>query len=95
VFLDGAHTWAHDALAFFLADRLLRPGGHIDFDDFDWSLARSPTLRPSVFPRTAEDFTEEQIECRQVESILDLLVRRDARYVEVVPNKIFRKIRDQ
>lgn len=93
VFLGGAHTWAHDALAFLLADRLLRPGGHIDFDDYDWSLARSPTLRPSRFPRTADDFTSEQIECRQVQAILDLLVRRDDRYVEVVPQKIFRKIR--
>lgn len=94
VFLDGAHTWAHDALAFLLADRLLRPGGHMDFDDHNWSLARSPTLRPSVFPRTSEDFTPEQIACRQVKAILDLLVRRDPRYVEVVPDKIFRKIRN-
>ena len=94
VFLDGAHTWAHDALAFFLADRLLRPGGHLDFDDHNWSLARSPTLRPSVFPRTAEDYTPEQIKCRQVKAILDLLVRRDSRYQEVVPDKIFRKTRE-
>jgi predicted O-methyltransferase YrrM len=91
IFLDGAHTWAHDALAFLLADRLLRPGGHIDFDDHDWSLAISPTLNPSVFPRTAADFTPEQIAERQVESILNLLVRRDPRYTEIVPNKIFRK----
>lgn len=93
VFLDGAHTWAHDALAFLLADRLLRPGGFIDFDDHDWSLAISPTLNPGVFPRTAADFTTEQIAERQVDSILNLLVRRDPRYSEVVENKIFRKTR--
>jgi predicted O-methyltransferase YrrM len=38
VFLDGAHTWDVDALAFTLADRLLRPGGWMLFDDLDWRL---------------------------------------------------------
>jgi predicted O-methyltransferase YrrM len=38
VFLDGAHTWDVDALAFGLVDRLLRPGGWILFDDLDWKL---------------------------------------------------------
>jgi predicted O-methyltransferase YrrM len=38
VFIDGAHTWDVDALAFTLADRLLRPGGWILFDDLDWKL---------------------------------------------------------
>ena len=33
VFLDGAHTWALDALAFLLLDRLLVEGGYLDFDD--------------------------------------------------------------
>jgi len=38
VFIDGAHTWDVDALAFSLTDRLLRPGGWILFDDLDWKL---------------------------------------------------------
>jgi predicted O-methyltransferase YrrM len=36
VFLDGAHTWDVDALAFASVDRLLKPGGWILFDDLDW-----------------------------------------------------------
>jgi predicted O-methyltransferase YrrM len=91
VFLDGGHVWALDALAFLLLDRLLKPGGYIDFDDYHWSLAISPALNPSAFPMTAELYTDEQIAERQVALVVDLLVRRDRRYVEVVQNKIFRK----
>lgn len=92
VFLDGAHVWALDALAFFVLDRLLKPGGYIDFDDYRWSLAKSPTLNPVAFPMTAEMYTDEQIKERQVKLVVDLLVRRDSRYEEVVKNKIFRKL---
>lgn len=92
VFLDGAHTWPLDALAFFLLDRLLQPGGHFDFDDYGWSMSTSPTMKPAVHPATAELYTEEQIAACHVQKIVDLLVRRSGRYEEVVANKIFRKL---
>ncbi len=91
VFLDGAHTWAHDALAFVLADRLLAEGGYLDFDDYAWSLRDSPTMNPQAFPDVERLYTDEQIDARQVALVVDVLVRRDGRYEEVVPNKIFRK----
>jgi predicted O-methyltransferase YrrM len=91
VFIDGAHTWALDALAFLLVDRLLRPGGYVDFDDYAWTLARSPSMNPHAFPPTRLLYTDEQIEESQVALVVDLLVRRDPRYEEVVPDKIFRK----
>lgn len=92
VFIDGAHTWNVDGLTFFLVDRLLRPGGYVDFDDYSWSLANSPSLRPCVFPLTAELYTSEQISVAQVALIVDLLVKPNPRYQEVVPNKIYRKL---
>lgn len=91
VFIDGAHTWALDALAFFLVDRLLKIGGYVDFDDYYWTLARSPSMNPEVFPDVRRLFTQEQIEERQVALVVDLLVRPDPRYEELVENKIFRK----
>jgi predicted O-methyltransferase YrrM len=91
VFIDGAHTWVHDALAFLLVDRLLEPGGYIDFDDYTWALGTSPSMRPEVFPDVRRLYSDEQIAERQVALVIDLLVRRDPRYTEVVPNKIFRK----
>jgi predicted O-methyltransferase YrrM len=92
VFLDGAHTWALDALAFLLVDRLLKPGGHVDFDDYAWTLAGSPSMKPEVFPDVLRLYSREQIDKRQVALVVDLLVRRDPCYEEVVENKIFRKL---
>jgi predicted O-methyltransferase YrrM len=91
VFVDGAHTWAHDALAFCLVDRLLLPGGYLDFDDYRWTLRDSPSMNPDAFPEVEELYTDDQIDTAQVALIVDLLVKRDPRYEEVVPNKIFRK----
>ncbi len=91
VFVDGAHTWAHDALAFFLIDRLLQPGGYIDFDDYTWTLRNSPSMNPAAFPEVERLYTDDQIDTAQVALVVDLLVKPDAAYEEVVPNKIFRK----
>lgn len=91
VFVDGAHTWAHDALAFLLVDRLLRPGGYVDFDDYTWTLRHSPSMNPAVFPEVERLYTDDQIDTAQVALVVDLLVKLDPGYAEVVPNKIFRK----
>lgn len=90
-FLDGAHTVAIDALNFFLCDKLLRVGGYMDFDDYEWRL-RGSSLDPSKLPIIADQYTDEQIDAFQVKMIVDELVRRDPRYKEVVKNKIFQKI---
>ena len=91
VFLDGAHTWALDALAFCLVDRLLAPGGYVDFDDYAWTLARSPSMRPEVFPDVRRLYSDEQIVQPQVALVVELLVRRDPRYRELVADKVFQK----
>jgi predicted O-methyltransferase YrrM len=91
VFLDGAHTWALDALAFCLIDRLLVDGGYIDFDDYSWTLGGSPSMRPEVFPDVRRLYSDEQIDTKQVALVVDLLVRRNPGYQEIVADKIFRK----
>ena len=91
VFIDGAHTWAHDALAFLLADRLLVRGGYMDFDDLGWTLASSPSMNPAAFPEVEALYTDEQIKTPQVALVVDLLVRRDERYEEILAGKVFRK----
>jgi len=92
VFLDGAHTWGIDALAFCLIDRLLKVGGYVDFDDYAWSIGRSDTMNPRVFPQVHRMYTPEQIEAPHVKLVVDLLVRRDPRYTEVVKDKIYQKV---
>jgi hypothetical protein len=92
VFIDGAHTFAVDALATLLLDRLLKVGGYMDLDDWDWTLRGSPSLNPRVFPATNQMYTPEQIETRQVELIIDVILRRSPCYREVVPNKVVQTI---
>ena len=92
VYLDGAHIWNVDALAFLLIDRLLKVSGYIDFDDYHWSHERSPTMNPWVFPATRLMFTTSQIRESHVRLIVDLLVKRDPRYVAIKKNKIYQKI---
>ena len=91
VFIDGAHTWFHDGFAFMLVDHLLRPGGHVLFDDYVWCLAGS-SLDPAVFPKILEQYTPEQIERHQVPMIINKLVRSDPRYQERVKDFGFQKI---
>jgi predicted O-methyltransferase YrrM len=91
VYLDGAHTWAVDALTFFLCDALLNIGGCIEFDDYEWQL-RGSSLDPARVPTIGQQYTEEQIDDHQVKAIVDLLVRRKGSYREIRKNRVFQKM---
>ena len=91
IYMDGAHTWAIDALTFFLCDKLLKPGGYLDFDDYHWTL-RNSSLDPLKIPETALLYTDEQIDSKQVKLIVDLLVKRNDGYKQVIENRIYQKI---
>jgi predicted O-methyltransferase YrrM len=74
VFIDGGHTWDSDGFAFLLVDRLLKPGGHVLFDDVTWT--------PSVC--AGEDWVdalpEEERDVAHVEKVFQLLVVPDQKY---------------
>ncbi len=46
-YIDGAHNFEIDNSAFFLVDKLLKPGGFIIFDDVNWTYASSAGLKDS------------------------------------------------
>ena len=92
VFIDGAHTWHHDGMAFMLADKMLRPGGIVVFDDVDWALAISKTMRPLAYPEIVGQYTEDQIMALQVKMIIDLLVKPDPSYEEIIENFAYKKV---
>jgi predicted O-methyltransferase YrrM len=71
-FLDGAHTWETDGLAFLLVDRLLHPDRWIVFDDVNWTLGSSPTLKDT--PRV-KALPEDERTMPHVRKVIDLLVR--------------------
>lgn len=92
VYLDAAHEWHHDGFMFFLIDSLLPVGGIFEFDDWDWSIAKSPSVNPKKHPDVLKRFTQEQIASMQVSEVLDILVKTDGRYKTVVQNRVYRKI---
>jgi predicted O-methyltransferase YrrM len=67
-FLDGAHTWIDDGLAFLLVDRLLRPGGWLLFDDLPWKLDERWNV------------PDEERQLAQVQEVFDLLVATHPQY---------------
>jgi len=76
-FIDGAHTWVEDGLAFFLVDKLLKDGGWIIFDDLNWTFATSPSLRESDRVRSMPD--DEKM-TPQVRKVYELLVAKHPLY---------------
>ncbi len=78
-YLDGAHSWFVDGFAFFLVDRLLKPGGWIVFDDLDWSYDKSPALRDTDLVR---QMPEDERKAEQVKKVYELLVKTHPDYSE-------------
>jgi hypothetical protein len=89
VYIDGSHTLDHDATAMIICDRLLKPGGYMDFDDYSWTMANSV----SVGEMSKQLYTDEQRTTAHVALIVDHLVRTNPSYKECVKNKIFQKRR--
>jgi predicted O-methyltransferase YrrM len=77
VFIDGAHTWDIDGFAFLLADRMLKPGGWVLFDDLDWTFATSPALKDQPWVKA---LPEVQRTTPQVRKVFELLVKSNPGY---------------
>ncbi len=104
VFLDGAHSFPVDGLAFFMIDMLLKPGGYIDFDDYHWTHsehieantdnyeAEDTEGAGSFMSRSMEQFTPSQLKMKQVALIVDIIVAKTKRYRTIVDKKIYQKI---
>lgn len=69
-FIDGAHSWETDGFAFFLVDRLLKPGGWILFDDIYWTFGKS-SIKDSEEVKAMSD---EEKSTPQIEKVFSLLV---------------------
>ncbi|ORE97480.1 class I SAM-dependent methyltransferase [Aurantimonas sp. 22II-16-19i] len=84
IYLDGGHVYQYDTLAAVCCKELLKSGGYLLVDDYDWTIAKSPTMRPSENPSILLDYTETQIELSHVEMICSLLLDVDPAF-EAVP----------
>lgn len=74
-YIDGAHSWETDGFAFFLVDKLLKPGGTIIFDDLNWSYANSRSYKNKKL-----DISEEERTTPQIKMVFDLLVKTNSNY---------------
>lgn len=71
IYLDGAHSWFVDGFAFFLCERLLRPGGWLLFDDLDWTFAGSSVAHEDWVRR----MPDEERGAPQMRLVWDILVK--------------------
>ena len=76
-YIDGAHNWFVDGFAFFLVDKLLKPGGWIIFDDLEFSYSSSQAMRGT---ETLAQMPQEERECPQVRKVYELLVKTQPGY---------------
>ena len=70
-FIDGAHSWEVDGLAFLLVEKLLKPSGWILFDDLDWTYSLSAACKNIEW---VKKLPEEQRTTPQVQRLFSLLV---------------------
>ena len=80
-FLDGAHTWEVDGCAFFLAEKLLKPGGWMLFDDLDWNFQKM--LRQGFKDEWIMEIPEEERRVCQAGKIFSLLVQQHPNFTNV------------
>lgn len=68
-FIDGGHLWDVDGFAFFLVDKLLKPGSWVLFDDVYWTY--TDDIKGTDLARS---IPEEQRSISQIERVFSLLV---------------------
>jgi predicted O-methyltransferase YrrM len=74
VYLDGAHEWEPDALAFLLVSELVHPGGYLVLDDLDWTFESSPS---SGIVERRKTLPADYVNEAHVRKVWTLLVQRD------------------
>jgi hypothetical protein len=79
-YIDGGHVFHLDAPASCVLKELCKPGGYMVFDDYHWSLAKSPTLNPDKRPATAAEYDACQIETCHVQLVCQTIMDPDRRY---------------
>jgi len=77
-YLDGAHNFTIDGLAFYLVDRLLTPGAWLLIDDLDWSYEKSSTPRGAGVGEV--EMSDDEYRSLPMREIFDLLVQPHPNY---------------
>lgn len=76
-YIDGAHNFEIDCCAFFLVDKLLKPGGFLLFDDLNWTYAKSPSLKDVDWVKA---LSEDERTTPHIKTLVDLVVLNHPNY---------------
>lgn len=87
-YLDGSHMLLHDLPAFVLLDKLVKPGGYIEFDDYGWKFENSAWMK-SI---RQEYVTDEQAATPNVKMLVDLFVIGNPNYRMITKNRLFERL---
>lgn len=72
--IDGPKNWTIDGCAFFLVDKLLKPGGWIIFDDYGWTYAGANGSRAATDGITHRSLSEAERTTPHIREVFELLV---------------------
>lgn len=79
-YIDGGHVFHLDAPAACILKEVCKPGGYMLFDDWTWSIEKSPSMKPSVRPSTALHYDSEQIKEQHVKLVCKVIMDTDLRF---------------
>lgn len=80
-FIDGAKNWTIDGCAFFLVDKLLKPGGWILFDDVNWVYRKKALQEREVSDGiTIRSMSEQELDTPHIAEVFTYLVRQHPGY---------------
>lgn len=78
--IDGPKNWTIDSSAFFLVDKLLRPGGWLIFDDYGWTYAGADAKRDATDGISHRALSEDERRTPHIREIFELLVKQHPDY---------------
>ncbi len=80
-YIDGPKNWTIDGASFFMVDKLIKEGGWLIFDDYDWTYASCAT-QTAADGINIEGLAEDERTQPHVEAIFRLLVVQHPNYGE-------------
>ena len=81
-YLDWSHNFQIDVCAFFLVDKLLKPGWIILFDDIDWCFGESKNMH-DIETNWVNSMSDEEQTIPHVWKIIELVVNQHPNYTSI------------
>jgi len=82
--IDGPKNWTIDGCAFFLVDKLLKPGGWLIFDDYAWTYEGAGASRDATDGISHRTLSEDERTTPQIREVFELLVLPHPNYSNFV-----------